>query len=339
MRRLRCLGLMLALSLLLSCCAPKEYSAQTFAMDTVMSFTSYGREGERAVSAAAAEAGRLEGLLSVTRPESDIYAVNHAAGAWTQVSQETFDLIGRCLELCRACGGALDITAYPAVRAWGFTTGEYRVPGAEERVDLAARIDYTAVELDREQCRVRLPEGMELDLGAVAKGYAGDVLAGLTVRSGAESAMLYLGGNVHTVGRKPDGSLWRVGVQDPQGEGYLAVVEVENQAAVTSGGYQRFFEAEGETYWHILDPASAAPARSGVLSATVVGDCGLVCDGLSTALFVLGAEEAARLWRTLGEFEYILILEDGSVQITQGREGRFSLAGSGEGREVQVIRP
>jgi len=330
---------MLALCLLLCGCSPKEYSAQTFAMDTVMTFTSYGREGKEAVSAAAAGAARLESLLSVTRTESDIYAVNHAAGAWTQVSQETFDLLSRCLELCRVSGGALDVTAYPAVRAWGFTTGEHRVPGGEELAALAGRIDYTAVELDPEQCRVRLPEGMELDLGAAAKGYAGDVLAGLAVQAGARSALLYLGGNVHTVGRKPDGSLWRVGVQDPQGEGYLAVVEAENQAVVTSGGYQRFFEAEGETYWHILDPSTAAPARSGVLSATVVGDSGLVCDGLSTALFVLGAEGAAELWRSQAEnFEYILVLEDGSLQMTQGLEGRFSLAGSGEGRKVQVIR-
>lgn len=345
MKPIRFFTLLLALILPLGGCAqaPKEYDRQLFAMDTIMSFTAYGPSGEQALDDGAALIARLEQLLSVTQEDSDIYAVNHANGDWTQVSPETFELLRSALELCAASGGALDVTAYPAVRAWGFTTGEYRVPAQEELEALAERIDYTAVELDEQTLCVRLPQGMALDLGAVAKGWTGDRLAALLEQAGVESAILRLGGNIQAVGEKPDGSPWRVGIQDPASqEGTnLAVLEVRDRAVVTSGGYQRCFEQDGQTYWHIMDPSTAAPARSGLASATIVGPCGAQCDGLSTALFIMGAEEAARFWREQQalDFEYILVLEDGSIHITQGLEGAFSLAAGCQDREVTVITP
>ena len=137
---------------------------------------------------------------------------------------------------------------------------------------------------------------------------------------------------------KPDGSPWRVAVQSPDGDGYAGVLEIADKAVVTSGGYQRYFEQDGETYWHIIDPRTGCPARSGVLSVTVVADEGVVCDALSTALFVMGPEEAAAYWRMQGGFEYILIDEAGAVTITEGLEGCFSLYGSWEGRPLSVAR-
>ena len=338
-------GLVLALILLLGGCAqaPKEYDQQLFAMDTLMSLTAYGEAGEQALTGAAARVAQLEQTFSVTREDSDIYAINHANGGWTRVSEDTFDLLRQALSMCAATEGALDITAYPAVRAWGFTTGEYRVPTQAERDALAEKIDYTAVELDEQTRSVRLPQGMELDLGAVAKGWTGDQLAALMDQAGVESAILRLGGNIQAVGAKPDGSPWRVGIQDPASEEgtNLAVLEVADRAVVTSGGYQRYFEQDGQTYWHIMDPDTAAPARSGLTSATIVGPRGADCDALSTALFVMGAEGAAQFWREhqdLG-FEYVLVLEDGSIHITQGLESSFSLASGYQEREVTVIAP
>lgn len=343
MNHIRFSGLVLALALLLGGCvqAPKEYNQQLFAMDTLMSLTAYGKEGEQALTSAAARVAQLEQELSVTREDSDVYAINHADGGWTQVSKDTFDLLRHALSLCDATDGSLDITAYPAVRAWGFTTGEYRVPDQEEREALAEKIDYTAVELDEQTCSVRLPQGMELDLGAVAKGWTGDQLAALMSQAGVESAILRLGGNIQTVGSKPDGSVWRVGIQDPAAdEGTnLAVLEVADRAVVTSGGYQRYFEKDGQTYWHIMDPDTAAPARSGLLSATIVGPRGADCDALSTALFVMGAEEAAKFWREHQDldFEYILVLEDGFIHITQGLENVFTLTSAYQDRKVRVV--
>ena len=343
MRRFRSLGLFLALILLCSgCIRSKPAQRQVFAMDTIMSFTAYGKQAEEALTQAEAYLHELETALSVTREESEISQVNRAAGEWVSVPN-AFDILSAAERLCGLTGGALDITAYPAVKAWGFTTGEHRVPDQTELTELAGRIDYTALELHAETQSVRLPEGMELDLGAVAKGWAGEELAKLLKGSGVTSATLSLGGNVQTIGSKPDGSPWRVGIQDPlspQGTS-CAIVEVADQAVVTSGGYERYFEEDGVHYCHIIDPDTAAPAQNGLVSVTIVGDSGTVCDGFSTALFVMGAEEAAQFWRAHPDlnFDYILILEDGSIHITQGLEPSFSLTDGYTDRKVTVIAP
>ena len=343
MGRIRITGLFLALMLLLGGCVRTDpETRQFFAMDTMMNFTAYGSEAEDALAQAEDYIVNLEKHISVTRQDSDIAMLSRVGGDPVQVSEDTFALLAQALELCTATGGALDITAYPAVKAWGFTTGEYRVPEQTELDELVEVIDYTAVELNEGERGVTLPEGMAVDLGAVAKGWAGQRLHDLLVSQGVESALLVLGGNVQTVGAKPDGSPWRVGIQDPDSEtgAYLASVAVADQAVVTSGGYQRFFEENGETYWHIIDPGTAAPARSGVTSATIVGSDGGVCDALSTALFIMGAEESADLWRsgTL-EFEYVLVLEDGSIHMTQGLEDTFNLMSGYQDRKVTVIAP
>lgn len=343
------------LLLFLSGCAgqPAQVSTTIFAMDTVMSLSVYGGGGQEALDKAVARIYELERLFSVTLEDSDLYRLNHAGGDWVEVSQETFDLLTLALGWCRETGGALDITAYPAVRAWGFIAadsaaqsrepapGENRVPDDRELAQLAAGIDYTQVELDEAGCRARLPQGMELDLGAIAKGWTGSELARLLEEAGVTCAILRLGGNIQTLGTRPDGAPWRVGIQDPDGaEGtYLAVLETADQAVITSGGYQRYFEQDGQTYWHILDPDTAAPARTGLSSVTVVGDRGADCDALSTALFILGPQEAADLWRARQDFEAVLVLEDGNIQITAGLEESFTPGQGYAHREVTVIRP
>ncbi len=288
----------LAAAVLLGGCAQRTAepaSGQIFAMDTIMSMDVYGEGGEEALARAEETIYRLEDLWAVTDENSEIWALNHSGGAWVDLSQETADLLSRALELCALTDGALDLTAYSAVQAWGFTTGEYRVPSQGELDALIPRIDYTRLELDGDGLRARLPENMELDLGAVAKGYAGTYLAEQLRQAGVTSAILRLGGNIQAVGTRPDGNPWRVAIQDPdsQQEATLGVVEIADQAVITSGGYQRYFEEGGETYWHIMDPDTAAPARSGLTSVTVIGADGTVCDALSTALFVMGPEEAA----------------------------------------------
>ena len=343
----RGLGLLLAALLgaaaLTGCGArtPEAQSSQVFAMDTVMLLTAYGDRAREGLDQAEDTIQRLEKLWSATDEGSEIWALNHSGGAWTALSPETEALLEDSLSLCALTGGALDLTAYSAVRAWGFPTGEYRVPGEEELAALAEKIDYTQVELDGETGRARLPEDMSLDLGAVAKGRLGAVLAGDLRELGVTSALLELGGNVQTVGAKPDGSPWRVGVQDPASQtgAYLAVVEVADQAVVTSGNYQRYFEEDGRTYCHIMDPDTAAPADRGVDSVTVIGGDGAVCDALSTALFVMGEEQGGQFWRDHPEldFEAVFVAQDGSIAVTAGLEDHFALAEGYESREVTVI--
>lgn len=332
------------LALLLSGCALTQKTpaeSQIFAMDTVMSFRIYG-EAETAQTALEQAAGivnQLEQRLSVTNPNSEISLANRTQGSWRQLSPDTTDLLQQALALCEETEGNLDITAYPAVKAWGFTTGDYRVPEQEELQKLAKRIDWTQVKA--EEGRVYLPVGTELDLGAVAKGYAGDCLAKLMEQMGVDCAMFSLGGNIQAVGSRPDGAPWRIGIQDPAGDegSYLAALEVENKAVVTSGGYQRYFMQDGQTWWHIMDPETAAPAQTDLLSVTVVGASGTICDGLSTALFVMGSEDAAQFWREHPEAgsEMVFVRADGTIVLTQGLEDTFSLAAGQENREVMVI--
>lgn len=342
MRRRICAAL-LALGLLaLAGCqkAPEPVEFTTFAMDTVMNFTLYGEKKQTADTVKPLLAGgvsALDKILSATEEGSDIARLNRRGAGG--VGAETAEVLAKALELCEATGGALDITAYPAVKAWGFTQEEHRVPSPAELEALAEKIDYTAVKLEGDA--VALPEGVEMDLGAVAKGWAGDLLAEVVRANGISSALLDLGqSTIAAVGAKPDGSPWRIGVVDPARPGaYFAVVELEDMAMGTSGGYQRYFEQDGEIYWHILDPETAAPARSGLASVTVASPSAFLCDGLSTALFVMGLEDGAQFWRDHPEldFEAVFVTEDGEIYRTAGLEGRFSLAEGYEDREVVVL--
>lgn len=334
---------LLLLTLLLTSCGSqagpepvtptKPVTGTVFAMDTVMDFTIYGEE--TLLAAAESRIHELEAKLSVTEESSEIYAINHNGSG--HVSADTADLLDQALALCGQTGGALDLSIYPVVRAWGFTTGDYGVPETEELAELLAHVDYTKIDFDRKQSAVTLPPDMEIDLGSVAKGYTGDQILSLLREAGVTSALLNLGGNVQALGSKPDGSPWRIGVQNPLGDGYIGVLEVTDQAVITSGGYERYFVEDGETYWHIIDPATGAPAHSGLISVTIVGGSGLMCDGLSTALFVMGLEDAAQFWRETGNFEAVFVTEDGQITITEGLTDRFSLADESPFDEVAVL--
>ena len=329
--------LTLLLFLLPACRTEEEpYQTQLLAMDTIMSFTLYDKNGQTAAQLGGQRVRELEALLSVTSMDSDVYRVNHADGQPVELSADTRQLLADALSICDSTGGVLDVTMYPIVRAWGFTTGEYRVPEADERSELLKRVDYTRVALDGGT--VTLPEGMELDLGSVAKGYTSDQLMALFAGTGVTSAIVELGGNVQALGAKPDGSPWRVAVQAPDGSGYAGVLEIVDKAVITSGGYQRYFEQDGETYWHIMDPATGAPARSGAASVTIVADRGTMADGLSTSLFIMGRDRAVEYWREHPDFEFILIGEDGTVTVTEGLEDAFSLYGDWVGKPLETVR-
>lgn len=321
--------------------APEESAdpVTVFAMDTVMELTPYGPRAGEAGALAASRLRELEALLSTTDENSEIYQINHSPGTAVPISSDTAALLESALCLCEETKGALDISIYPVVRAWGFTTGRHQVPSRETLDRLLAHVDAAQVDFDPEARTVTVPEGVEIDLGSVAKGYAGDQILDLFRDCGITSAILNLGGNVQTLGPRPDGSPWRVAVQSPNGTGYVGVLEVSDQAVVTSGGYERYFEENGQVYWHIIDPATGSPARNGILSATVTGASGLVCDGLSTALFILGPEEAEALWRERGGFEYLLITEEEELILTPGLADCFTPSDDWADHTLTVVTP
>ena len=225
-------------------------------------------------------------------------------------------------------------TIYPILTAWGFTTGENRVPSAEEIKEFLQNVGSERVTVVGNS--VRLEQGVQLDLGAVGKGAAGDEVIQILRENGITSALLDIGGNIQLIGQK-NGADWRLGIRSPFGEGTIGVLEISDAAIVTSGNYERFFTDEnGISYGHIIDPSTGYPADSGLASATIVASEGKRSDALSTAVFVMGLENAAEFWRENRDFEMILILQNGEIYLTEGLKERFT-ANSAYDRGVHVI--
>ena len=310
----------------------EENSISFFAMDTYMNIRAWGADDDTLKEAEELVTG-LESRLSTTDAGSEISALNSTGSA--ELSGDTAELLARALEFCGSCDGCLDISVYPVVRAWGFTTGEYRVPSDDEIDALLEKVDWTAVKLNDRQASV--PEGAQIDLGSIAKGYTGDRIVELLRSDGVTSAILDLGGNVQVLGAKPDGSDWHIAIQDPEGNGIAGVLSAVNKAVITSGGYERYFIGDdGELYWHIMEPATGRPAKSGLISTTIIGESGARCDALSTALFVMGEERAIEYWREHRDFEMVLIREDGAMLISPGLVGSFTQDSSST-RPLMVI--
>ena len=328
----------LAFAVLLAGCSGIQTSTPVshgtfFAMDTVMDFQIYGdtkllRNAEEIVT-------DLEKKVSVTDPDSEIYAINlQGAGTLTGEAEELMKL---ALSMCSRTEGMLDISVYPVVRAWGFTTGAYQIPEMETLQKLLPLVDYTKIQYDSATGQVTIPEGMTIDLGSIAKGYAGQLAAQYLRDHGVTSALLNLGGNVQTIGSKPDGTPWSIGIQDPKGSSPMMALSVSDQAVITSGGYERYFEQDGQTYWHIMDPATGRPARSGLLSVSVIGEQGSVCDALSTALFVMGLEKAARFWAASDDFEAIFVTDTGEIYLTEGLKNQYVLLNDYADTQVTIL--
>lgn len=300
--------------------------ASVFAMSTYISLTVYGKAGDQAVAAAQTRVEELEKMWSTTDEESEVFALNHSNGIPVRVSNETGELLRFTLKMAEETGGALDPTIYPVLLAWGFTTGENQIPTKDELNRLLRNVGYDRVVIEGND--VILPEGMQLDFGAVGKGYTGDILVKLLKEEGVQSALLDLGGNIQVIGTRPDGKSWRVGLRNPFGDGYLGVLEISDLAVVTSGNYERYFVGEdGKTYGHIIDPANGYPVENGLASVTVLAGEGKYCDALSTALFVMGRDRAVAYWRWHQDFDMILVTQDGEICLTEGIKDQFSRNG------------
>lgn len=315
MKRLACLLLACLTALALAACgAKKPQEISLFAMDTYMTLSAYGDNAGEALTAASQEINRLEATLSRTIDTSDISRLN--AGEAVSVQQETRELLTRALALADETGGTFDMTVAPLVALWGITSDAPHVPTQEEIDALLPLVGSDHVHMDD---AVTLDTGCAVDLGGIAKGYASGQVAHILRAYDVTSAVVSLGGNVYVCGSRPDGAPWNVGIQDPSGTGYAATVALTDCFAVTSGGYQRYFVAEdGTVYQHILDPRTGCPADSDLLSVTVISDDGTAADAYSTALYVMGEQEAVSFWRAHGGFDLILITADGRLLYTPG---------------------
>ena len=299
-------------------------SQEIFAMDTYMTVTAYGDNAQKGVTDAVAEMQRLDNLVSIGKEDSEISKLNKSGSA--ALSDDTAVMVAKALDLYKSTGGAFDITVLPLMELWGFTTQEYYVPTEDEIQSTLQRVGADKLTWDESTKTLTLGDKQEIDLGGIAKGFTSSRIMEIFKKDGVTCGMVSLGGNVHLLGTKQDGSAWRVGIQDPNNtDDMLGVLEANDCAVITSGAYERNFEKDGVTYHHIIDPATGKPSNSGLTSVTIVSKDGTLADGLSTSLFVMGKDKAIAYWKQhADEFDTILVDKDRNVYITEGIAGNFS---------------
>ena len=218
----------------------ESISQDIFAMDTYMTVTAFGSHAQEAVDQAVAEINRLDTLLSTGSADSEVSKINQ--GLETNLSEDTTYLLSRSLELYDSTDHVFNIAVYPLMEAWGFTSGNYRVPDQSTLDDLLTYTDVSKINFNQKVASVDFDmEGMKIDLGGIAKGYTSTRIMDIYKACGVTSGLVNLGGNVQVLGAKTDGSAWRIGIQDPQdSESYLGALSIVDKAVITSGGYERY---------------------------------------------------------------------------------------------------
>lgn len=337
MKRLFIGGLLVAALMLAGCSAQtsaeeSSQSREVYAMDTVMTLEAYGQNADAALDAAVAEIERLDALWSIASSDGEIAQLN--AEKQITASADTLALLTRAKEISAATDGLFSTTIAPLMEAWGFTSGDYRVPDEAELSALLARVDDEEIAIS--DSTVTIPADAKVDLGGIAKGFTSARVMEIFRENSVENGILSLGGNVQALGTKPDGSLWRVGLQDPADERALfAALEIDDKAVITSGAYERNFEQDGVVYHHIIDPRTGYPAESGLSSVTIVSDDGTLADGLSTALYIMGKEAAVEFWRSnRDDFDMVLLADDGAVTVSAGIADALTLS---DGSAAEVV--
>ncbi len=331
MRRvfLLCLCLSLALS---ACARPASRDplrGSEYVLGTICTISLLDGGSEAALQAVFGRLREIEARMSANRDGTEISSVNEGAGrSPVRVSPDTLFVIKKALEYARLSNGAFDPTIGPVVKLWNIGLEGQRVPGDREIEGALTLVDWRSVVLDERASTVFLPKaGMRLDLGAIAKGYAADETARILAERKVRAAVVDLGGNVLVFGKKADGSLWRVGVQNPfsdRGE-YLGILSMPAGTVVTSGVYERYFEQDGKRYHHILDTRTGRPVNTDLVSVTVVASSSIDADGLSTTLFALGRERGLALVRTLPGVEAVYVDQARRLYLSPGASRTLSL--------------
>ena len=276
----------------------EESLMQGFFFDTVVAVRIYGSGAHNLAEKCAALCAQMEDTFSAQKESSELYKINHRTEQTVEISDDLAACLGLALEFCEATGGVYDVTVYPVYELWDFHGDKDFVPEEEDIKKAVEAVGYEKVHLEGNTLTFDSPDTM-IDLGSAAKGYVSQKIKELLTQEGCASALIDLGRNISTVGAKPNGKNWKVGLQLPfaaSGE-LLDIVEVRNQCVISSGIYERFFEKDGVLYHHILDPANGYPVQTDLNMATIVGDDGTddtLCDILSTVCILLGQEETEK---------------------------------------------
>lgn len=298
------------------------------AMGTIMVHKAFGEQAGDSLAAVCSEVMRMERLLSRFLPGSDISRINQSAGIKSEpVNPNTYAVLSKAAEFSKQFPGCFDVTIEPLVALWALSKASLNPPDEDSIQQTLALVNADDLILDPWEMSAGLRySGQAIDLGGIGKGFTGDRLLEVFKAFGIPSACSNLGGNVVTLGTKPDGSSpWQVGIQHPRQENRLiGSVSVVGQSVVTSGDYQRYFiDRQGKRRHHILNPTTGYPAESGWVSVSVITETSLTADALSTLLFVAGKEKSLEYLSHFPAAEAVFIDADLQIFITQGLKNRF----------------
>ncbi len=331
--RLICALLILAAMVSLSACGEgTEYQKQVYAMNTSFTLTAYGKKAQAGLNAAEATVLAIAAMTDPDVETSTCYQLNHAQGDQINVSGQIAEMLLDAQEIYERSGGAYDLTVYPLVQRWGFSDGRYYIPTPEEISEDLGLLCFDKMTISKFPTSgtyaVQFPSYGSLSFASCARGCASKYAIDAMRKNGIESGIVSLAGNVQTLGLKPDGTQWSVGITDPNNpSGYLGVISVGETAICTTGSYQQYMPSNPK-YHHIISTSNGYPTTNGLLSATVLAEDGTYADCLSTAMFALGQTRAINYWRTHGGFEMILITSSGDVICTSGLLEEFDLRNS-----------
>jgi len=309
----------------LTSCAPSDelYSRQAFSMGVLNEVSIIHKDPNRAellLEESISILNNLDQKLSHYKSDSELSQLNKRAFQSPQkTTKEIFYLTQESKELNRKTKGSFDISLLPLVKLWGFFDGEDNIPSQEEIDVVLESVGMSHVALNKASKEISFNrQNMEIEFGAIAKGYVCDEIVNYLKSEGVISGLVNIGGTIFGFGKNINGELWQVGIKHPRdSKKILKIISLDNEAVSTSGDYENYFFMDGKRFGHILNPKTGYPIESDVsVAVSVVAPSGLLSDVLSTSIYVLGVEEGKELLKQYKDisFSHSALLADGSIQ-------------------------
>lgn len=297
----------------------KEPLSKTgFYFDTVITITLYDSNEEELLNTCFDYCKDFEKLVSRTIPSSDISRINTASGQSVEVSDTTIELLKNAIEFGELTDGAFDITIAPLMELWDIKNNPGNVPSEADITEELSHVNYKNIVIEGNTVTLTDPKA-SIDLGGIAKGYMADQLKEFLLSEGVTSAIINLGGNVLTIGKKPDGNAFHIGIQKPfdKQNATITSVSIKDSSVVTSGSYERYFKLDDTIYHHILNTETGYPCDNTLLSVTILSSMSIDGDALSTSCFTLGLEEGQKLIASLEGIDAIFVTEEYEIVDTR----------------------
>lgn len=307
---------LLAMGLLTGCSSHSKepITKSDYYFDTIITITLYDSKNSNLLDECFAYCKDFENLISRTISGSDIDRINASGGKPVEVSDITIDLIKKGMEYGELTNGKFDITIAPLSILWNVKENPGEIPSEAAISESLSYVNYKNIVIDGNTVALK-DNNARIDLGGIAKGYVADHLKEYLLENGVKSALINLGGNVLTIGSKPNGTPFQIGIQKPFDEQNKAITSVSatNTSVVTSGSYERFFEKNGHIYHHIIDPSTGFPCENDLLSVTILSNDSITGDALSTSCFLLGLNDGIKLIESFENVGAIFITSDYKV--------------------------